>query len=320
MAVAATVSLVAAGCDSSPFAASINGQVVKQTVLDAELASRSANSVYIDSIDANGASSGLKVQGASSGTYTTAWTAQVLNDLVDATAVHQHLVRTHDLPTPAVLDAARAVSAAANAQNLVWYRFPPSLRDAFVQRFADQAMLYPSTGVSPSYVSRVFSGYGGSLFTSLCVRTVNVSVPGAHGIDMAASRARAVSIQKAIDAGSAGSTGSVTCYDARTFAGLSLGLITTLLALPAHKAAVPERTPYGYQVIAVASRALVPIGPALLRVLSAANASAAGTQRVEAVIAAAHVQVNPAYGTWARTRAAGYRVVPPSTARFAKAS
>jgi hypothetical protein len=322
VALAATVSLVASGCDSSPFAASVNGQVVKQTALDAELAGRSANKAYIASVDATAASQhlDLKVEGPVSGTYSTAWAAQVLGEIVDGVAIHQHLSATHDLPSPAVTTAATAIQAAIYAQNLTWYHFSPAQRAAFADRFADEAVLYPSTGVPASYLKQVFAAYGGSLFTSVCIQTVNVSVSGAGGVlDLAASRSRALAVQRAIDAGTGGSEGSTTCYDQTGFAALPLGLISTVLGLAAHRASVPQKTTYGYQVIGVPTRHLIPTGPALDQVLSAANNVKAGANRTAAVIAAARVQVNPAYGTWARSGGV-YRIVPPSTARFTKAS
>jgi hypothetical protein len=41
------VSILATGCDSAPYAASINGQVVKQTALNAELRAFAGNSYYV---------------------------------------------------------------------------------------------------------------------------------------------------------------------------------------------------------------------------------------------------------------------------------
>ncbi len=42
-----TLSVVATGCDSSPFAASVNGQVIKQTSLNAELRQFAGNPFYV---------------------------------------------------------------------------------------------------------------------------------------------------------------------------------------------------------------------------------------------------------------------------------
>ncbi|MDQ6839458.1 MAG: hypothetical protein M3137_14315, partial [Actinomycetota bacterium] len=80
--VATTV--VTAGCDPSPFAARVNGQVIKQTALQSELRGRAANKAYVNAVNQAGAQGGgATVAGMSSASYSSGFAAGVLDQLVE---------------------------------------------------------------------------------------------------------------------------------------------------------------------------------------------------------------------------------------------
>ncbi len=326
-AVVASLCLLATGCDSSPYAASVNGQVIKQSSLDRQLGDLSANHAFVTStVEASAAQGGegLKVAGQGKGSYSSEWAASVLTANVTAEAVHQHLVAIQRLPDAVQLAAARAVEAARFAVNEQWYGFSPAVRSTIVERDADLAVLLPldSTITAKNYAS-IYSGLQSSLFTDVCVRTADVNVTGPGGVDYPASLSKATALGAAIDkagttgAGSSSLGGSVTCYSASSFEQQSPGFIATVLKLKDGEAAAPQKKGYGYQVIAVTSRTLIPNGPAFRKAVSVAvqtntiNSTGTTVPAIDAVLAKAHVKIDPQYGTWGRTKA-GYTVTPAS--------
>jgi hypothetical protein len=297
-----TVSLVATGCDSSPFAASINGQVIKQTALNAEIRALAGNPSYVKLAETGGyvAKDAVTIAGVTSGTYSAKWTSGVLDSIVIGAVVHQHLERTHHLPGPGQLAATRAVDALLYGP-AAWDRFSPSFRSTIVGRDADLAMVEPSV-VSPTALQSFFGEYGPYLFSSVCVRTVTIDVDNTTGgVDYAASASKAAAVVAAIDAApTAPAGGSVACYTAAQLETLSRPFVSRVLPIKTGTAAAPETTADGSQVTAITSRALIPSGAALGQAYTVAvNASQGRTAALVAgLLRAAHVKINPLYGTW----------------------
>jgi hypothetical protein len=324
-----TLCLAATGCDSSPYAASVNGQVIKETALNRQLDLLASNKKFItDTIEASTADDGegIQVTGQANGSYTAAWSADVLTAMVTAEVVHQHLVRANALPDAAQLAMARAVDSADYSGDLAWYRFSPEVRSIIVQRDAELARVVPvDTKITAAQLKGLYeSKLQTSLFTNVCVRDVDVDVDGAGGgIDYPASLAKAKALVSAIDAagvsgaGAQSFGGSVTCYSHALFEQQSLGLIGTVLGIKAGSAAAPKKSEDGYQVFAVTKRTLVPYGLAFVKAVSALvqvdsiNSGGSTLPALETLVAEAHVKVDPAYGTWRKTKS-GYAVVPPS--------
>ncbi len=315
MAALLTIAVVASGCDSSPFAASINGQVIKQTALNAELRQLAGNPSYVQlAREGVVTKPAIVVTGASSGSYNAAWTAQILTDMVVGSTVHQHLVATHDLPTPAVYAATRAVDSILYGAD-AWGRFSPAFRSALVERGADLAMVEPNL-LTAANLKAVLTNYPTELFSDVCVRTVAVTVTSGSGVDYPASLTKAKALARAFDSSPASVTGgSVTCYTAAQLETQAVSFVTTILSLRTGTAAAPEKTGYGYRVVGVTSRKLVTSGRALDQAFSVAVNQANGvtTKVVEPLLARAHVQVNPLYGTWHGSTKVPYAVVPPAT-------
>jgi hypothetical protein len=297
-----TVSLVATGCDSSPYAASINGQVIKQTALNSELRALSGNPYYVKLAETGGyvAKDAVTVAGVTSGTYSAKWTSGVLDNIVIGAVVRQHLQRTHDLPGTAQLAATRAVDGLLYGVR-AWDRFSPAYRSTIVGRDADLAKVEPNV-VSSTELQTLITDYGSQLFSDVCVRTVTVDVNNAKGgVDYAASASRAAAVVAAIDASpTAPAGGSVACYTAAQLETLSVPFVTGVLAIKTGTAASPKKTAGGYQVTAVVSRVLVPSGPDLAQAFTVAITASEGrtAATVAGLLTKAHVKVNPLYGTW----------------------
>ena len=81
----------ATACDSSPYAAKVNSQVIKQTALNAELRAWAGNSAYVAAFNNSNSSTGVTVAGDAPGTYSTTWVAGILGGMIDATVFRQRL-------------------------------------------------------------------------------------------------------------------------------------------------------------------------------------------------------------------------------------
>jgi len=317
--------LAASACDSSPYAVMVDNHALSQSTLNGQLSQLSANRAFIQTVESS-QGAGIHVTGDGSASYSSEWTAAVLTAAATAAAVHQHLVATGNLPSQAQIQAVQAVDAAAYSSGLTWYQFTPAIRALIVQRDADMAQVVPTgPNVNPGSLKRVAHAYATSLFTRVCLRTIEVSVPGAGGnVNFPASQAKAKAVVAAINkAGTAGANrpslgGSVDCYGQTGFAGLPLPVVKGALQAKAGAAAPPERNSDGYQVVGVVSR--TPLDTTshefsqAISVLVQVNSLYSGGSTVPAIkslVSRAHVRVDPMYGTWRDTKN-GWAVVPPS--------
>lgn len=303
----AVVSLAASGCNSTPAAATVGGHALHQSALDAELAALSANGGYIRAVDASSASYGVSVQGAGHGTFSNQWTAHVLGGMVVAVAVHQYLAAHGELPSPALLTDALVVEATNYQQ--YWLGFPASYRQTLAERTAELAALEPPAAAASS-VAGAYKQYHNLFFSQVCVRAASVSA--ASSPTAAAQAAGIATAMRTARGGPAGATvGILSCYDPQQLQSQAPAFVSTVEALAPGKVAAPQRTPNGYDIVAVTSRRVIPLDTDLRRVLSALIGSAIGNAVLQHVLAAAHVSVNRQYGAWADTGGA-WQVVPPT--------
>ncbi|MDQ2728038.1 MAG: hypothetical protein M3Y91_09300 [Actinomycetota bacterium] len=302
-ALAVAVSVAAAGCDSSPTAASINGKVIKQTTLQAELRGRAGNKAYVAAVDQAGAQSGgTTIAGLSTASYSSGFAAGVLDQMVEDAAIRQYLTAHDALPSASALAAARGVEEVG--AGAYWQGFPASIRDEFVSALADRAVLEPPP-TSTADARSALMNHQANFFSRVCTRKISVSMQGTNGgIDFAASRDKANKIESDFNGGTLGGDtggGSVTCYTQPQLEDQSQALFNEVLGLAPGEAAAPVRTSYGYNVLAVDSRDLQTFAPGTAAVLAfAINSSNQNgyTPALVRVLQSAKVKVNPAFGTW----------------------
>ena len=309
------VSALATGCDSSPYAASVNGQVVKQAVLNAQLRQLAANTYYVQLVQQGVVTAPATVAGAGTGSYNAKWTAAILTQIVAAAAAHQQLARTHQRPSTAQYNATQAADSALYGAG-AWSAFSPALRTTLVNQDADLALVEPDM-VNAAGLKTIEADYSAQLFSNVCVRTVAVSVNGANGrIDFPASLARAETVAAHLPS-SAGQAapGSLTCYTAAGLYSQPLSFVVGVLSLKTGTAAAPQKTATGYTVTAVTSRTVLPADTALGRAFTVAlNQNQGLTARVlSGLLARTRVKVNPGYGTWGAVAGGGYAVSPPTS-------
>jgi hypothetical protein len=282
------LSLSVTACDSSPFAARVNSQTIRQTALNIELRQWSSSREYVNAFNSSNTSSGVTVAGQAPGTYSSTWVAGVLGGMIDAAIFRQQENATGKTPSPGV----EAASSAVNAISQVgWDQFSADFRQTLVVRLADESTLTPTT-VPAATLKMVYDRYAQYFFNQIC--TVQSSAFNQN--DATALQASGVP------------NGHPACYDQAAFAAQPPSFQNAVLGLEVGKTAPPIPTLYGYLVVRVVSRSEQGFTPDVQRVLSTAVLSAQGSPNptLDGLVAKANVKVNPAYGSWKSSQ-----VMPP---------
>lgn len=312
LAAGAALALGASACSTAPSAASVNSVGINQAALNARLKALASSKGYVSALDRQGASQGFTVAGDASHTYSNQWVAGVLSQMIVTSAVHQYLAAHHRLPGSRMLAAAGAVDRAEYGS--LWRTFPASFRRAQVQSDAEHAEIEPIS-VPASTLATVYHDNLKYFYTRVCTRQVAFSVKGSGGtVDFAASR-RAAAGAAATFERTHRIGGSVICYSPSSLESQPASVADTVLGLAVDHASSPQRTGYGYRVIAVTSRNLLPLGADVARALSVAlsASSSAPDAALDRIVSHANVQVNPQYGRWhAPSSTSGPGVIPPS--------
>jgi hypothetical protein len=276
------VSLSATACDTSPYAAKVNSDVIKSSALNAELAAWAGNKAYVSDFDSNSSSSsssgtGTTVAGDALGTYNTTWVAGILTDMIAASAVHQHLAASGQLPGPELLAAARSLYQSV----AYWGQFSPDFRDTLTQRLAEEATFVPiPTGSALATVNQGYQQLKQYFYNEVCVREAST-------FDQAAAQAITTS-------GSV--TGTTVCYTPIQLEDYPADFRNALMSLKVGDVSQPIKTNYGYQVVQVVSRQEQGFNPSVQKVLALVSGSA--PDALTSLLRQAVVSVNPAYGSW----------------------
>lgn len=271
-----TVTLSLTACDASPFAATVNGRVIKQSALDSELKAWASNPTYVKQFDGTG----LSVAGDNAGaTYSASWVTSILFGMIVGNAVHDHLAAGGNLPDPATLAAARAVSEIQTG----WNQFSPAFRQTLVQRLADQSAL-GSVNVAITTLQQVYQQYQPFFFNQVCVLL---------------SDAPTLADAETISA-TGGQNGASICFAPADLEPYPDAFRTAVMTTAVGQTSQPIQTALGFQVIRVVSRAEQGFTTQVQLVLSTAIDRAQGTvnQDLAQLMAVARVKVNPAYGSW----------------------
>lgn len=295
--------LVASACDSSPFGVVVNGERIHQTAINEALRGFSSSPTFVKAYEKQAQEAAQQegqtnavttVQGAVPGTYSTAFAAEVLDDLIQKTALRQYLAAHHRLPNQQLLTATRGWEAATQGQ--AWLEFSASFRD---QQTEENAILssfaQPPAGVAFGAAMREFAGY---LFSRVCVRQVGFTVSGPGGQpDFAKSLTEA----KAAASDGTLTGGVVTCYTLASLEREGNPLFHTVVTSDPGKPSAPQRTKFGYRVLEITQRQELPLNEAMKKVITALLQSQSATPLTplqQQIVSSATVRLNPQYGTW----------------------
>lgn len=322
-AAAVVCALIASACDTSPVAASANGDQIKQTALNAELRAISDNKAYVayfDGLQSN-QSQGVQIVGDASGTYGANFVAQTLTGVIQASVERQYLAAHHRLPDAGLVAAMRGFEAAINQAK--WPDFSTTYRDELAQRLAYLAEFVPIAS-NTADLRATATDASTYLYSQVCVRQIGVSESNADGtVDYPAALAKAQGIVEqnrldnqlaSLEGGPTVRGGVVTCYSPAQLEDQGVSFYQTILHLGVNRITPPIRTPFGYQLDIVTSRTHLPFDASLARaaslVLASNQQSGLSLPGLSAILARAKIHVNPQYGTWDPTRAS---VIAPST-------
>jgi hypothetical protein len=289
----AGLSLSLSACDTSPYAARVNSQVIKETGLNAEIRAWASNPVYVQSYNSANSSqnggSGATVVGAGSGTYSLSWVAMILSGMIESSIIHQHLVATGNLPDQEMINAARSVNETSGQE---WTDFSAAFRDVLVGRLADQAAASQTT-IPTATLQQTYQQYIQYFFVQICVLQSSATTES-QADDISAS---------------GGLNGAPVCYNQAQLEGYPVAFKNALMQTPVGKTSQPIQSGFGYQVIKVVTRQEQGFNNGVQRVLSLVLSNSQGSldPSVAKLIGEAHVKVNPTYGTWSSTTG----VVPP---------
>ncbi|HET9075464.1 MAG TPA: peptidylprolyl isomerase [Acidimicrobiales bacterium] len=288
-------SLTLSACDASPYAANVNGETISQLSLNQQLKQWSSNRTWVASFDSANAQqnggAGTTVAGTGGqGTYSSTFVADILDNLIQVTVIRQHLTATHNLPTADETVASRAVNEFLRGN--YWSEFSPSLRQFLVDQLAEQAPLTPVSSDTATLKS-AYSQIQPYLFSQICLVEASAFDQSAAQQMSAAGNLR----------------GAKVCYSQSDFENQPKSLQAAVQKLSVGQVSQPIHTSFGYQVVQLASRQTPGFSPGVQRVLSVATASKVPAA-VTKLIDSAHVQVNPAYGTWS-----GGRITTPQLAK-----
>jgi hypothetical protein len=289
----AGLSLSLSACDTSPYAAQVNSQVIKETGLNSEIRSWAANPTYVSSYDSasstqNGGS-GASVAGAAKGTYSLPWVAMILSGMIEARIIHQHLSSAGNLPDQDMLNAARSVNETSGQE---WTEFSPAFRDVLVGRLADEAAA-SQLAVATATLRQAYQQYIQYFFVQICVLQSTATTQAA---------AQAISA-------SGGVNGAQVCFDQAQLEGYPVAFKNAVMQTAVGSVSQPIQAGFGYQVVKVVSRQEQGFNAGVQRVLALVLSNGQGTvdPSLAKLIQGAHVKVNPAYGSWSSSSG----VVPP---------
>jgi hypothetical protein len=325
--VAAALAGTLSSCSASPPAAIVNGEVITQGQLDQWLEGWSSSPAYVQYFkDAStqesqeAASQGqqqpvFSVQGTGSGPgdFGLVWTTGRLSLLVLGSALHQYLERKGEAPTGLEVATAWASEYAANPP--VWEQLPAQVRSEMAEQDAEHALIEP-TSSSTSEDEALYKGDGSYFWSQVCLRAVDVTVVGQGGkLNMAAGRKQADEIAAELSGKPTSSpappvtSGALYCLTPQLLIEQAPGFRDQVNALKTGQAVALAES-YGYQVVQVRSRALIPFNKqtaadiAVVASVSSGQAPAwpvvgEGTDTsLIKLLKAVNVQVNPVYGSW----------------------
>ena len=254
--------------------------------LNAELADWAGNPSYVSWFDNLNSTanqgSGTTVAGEAKGTYSTAWIAQILNQVIVSAVIRQHLSDTGALPDQALINAARALSEFATPYE--FNQFPQGFRQILVERLADEAAI-TTVSTPVATLQKTYQQYQANFFTEICVMQSS-----AFSKDAAQALAAA-----------GVPNGAQICYSQAQLENQPQPYRTAVINLKVGQVSQPIQTSFGYVVDKATSRTEQGFTKAVQQVLAYALQESQQNPELTSLITKAHVKVNPAYGTWNST-------------------
>ncbi|MCL6091774.1 MAG: hypothetical protein M1435_02320, partial [Actinobacteria bacterium] len=268
-----------AGCGTAPYAATVNGEAISVQELAAQTRDWASSPAYVKFQDAqflseeeaasaqgqtNVPNNTVEGNGTGPNVYGMYWTTVELSNMITSIALHQYLSRHGQLPSHEQYAAAWAAEWANNPP--VWREVGRSARTSGATYDALRAQLVPVASAKAD--EQFYSSHKAIFWTSVCLLEDDISVVGSNGtVDMAASKAKAQKVARALAANPSSPPASVSggsryCNTPEQLIEQPSALTSLVNSLaPGHASYLRER--WGYKVLLVTSRAEIPYTSAI---------------------------------------------------------
>jgi len=296
------------GCNVrfSPYAAVVNGSEISQTQTHDALSAIAGNAGYRCSIQAGGTS---RIAGAGQGTYSAAFSAEVLSILIQDKVIRQDVVRL-GLPEPSALDpialsqlesATAPVTGCAGTGASVVAAFPPGYRQQLIQFQMDEDALtahLAGATLTPAPLAGYVASHQGTMSLA-CISLIEIATK-AEGSSLRRQILRGASFAAlarahSTDASTAPNGGVLGCIPTAEFnaplnkvvAALTPGRVSQLISFQS-----------GWLLFLLAQRRPETFTQ-LVTSLSIQEQASFGAELTR-LIRSAKIEIDPQYGTWNR--------------------
>ncbi|HUZ19103.1 MAG TPA: peptidylprolyl isomerase [Acidimicrobiales bacterium] len=321
LALALLGALALGACDAqfSATAAKVDGTAVSQQSLNQALGATAADAAFRCIVEASSGSP--SISGVGTGTYSSAYTAQVLTTLVNREVLHALVARLH-LPTGSVAKplatqvlgdvyaAPSGSSCASGASAIAALREPFRTQLVSYQQDEDALIAHAqgtdltTAGLAAYVQSHPEAGTldcVGAILASSKAASLQLAAKIAHGASFAS-----VARSSSLDTTSGANGGSLGCLLPSE---LPAALASVVTALPLGTVSSPVSYSGYWVLFRVTSR---PKASALQTAFSiVSNGYPRFQQELGTIVGKAQVEVDPAYGTWAK-HSGIWQVAPPS--------
>lgn len=323
------------GCGTAPYAATVNGEPISVQELGAHARSWASSPAFVKYQDSQFAAQEAEAEeegesnvpsntvlgnGTGPNVYGMYWTTLQLSNMITALALGQYLSAHRNLPSRVRLSAAWSAEWAENPT--IWSEVGSSARSDGASYVAMRAQLVPATDAKTD--ESFYTSNKKYFWASVCVLTDDVSVVGSNGsVDMSASRSQAEGVAKTLAANptsppAAVDNGSHYCDTPEQLISGPASFASSVQALAPGQVAL-ERESWGYQVLQVTSRRVIPFTDAIAAIIEivTSGGGAQGQPNSETpvinVLKHSRIRVSPTFGSWATTLPSPYapQVLPP---------
>ncbi len=309
--------LVASGCTATtPYAAKVGSQVISVSALNKEASDLASNTAFISTI-----SSSVKVKGSGSNTYTTSFMDRVLGRrialvLIDQ-AVHKLGIGLSTSSPIAVLTAEQSYGGPKS-----FAAFPKSYQAQLIADTANITALeayLTKTNLSTSSLQSYYNSHQVQ-FTEICsyhiLSTTQAASQKIYTQLQAGANYAQLAKAQSVDSASAQAGGYLGCGTyAQYQSAFGNAFATTVATAALNKPQPPVAEKSGFGVAMVASRTLIPFQqsiPTVVANLFGSKGTTAVGSFVSGLAKAAHIKVNPTYGSY-QVSGTTAQVVPPKT-------
>jgi parvulin-like peptidyl-prolyl isomerase len=285
---AVSASLVLSACSSStPAVVQIDSSVVTKAQLDAELNNMAGSARYVQLLQQGGD----RINGGHPGSFTVAFVASTLNQLVKYTLVHADLVRRHKVPNPQAVGGARQTISKqfTDQQGSFFNEFTTNYQTVLAERQAEVQALQAVLSTDATN-EQYYNAHRAQFASEVCLRDILIARKDAHGnIDYPGSLQQSQQLKDQIqrdnnsfaelakrysqdnqgDSSTASKGGQLTgnakdgCLTPEDLNQLIPSMVRAAATLDVNQVSAPVLTQNGYHLVEVTSRQVPPYSPEL---------------------------------------------------------